>query len=284
MPKLIVRYELTDEEVLKLCSNVYTRTGSALKNNLDGSKIFKHLKEIGWDIENDKTAKNIEVPANNFSWLLNFIKTPVGIVVAVVFSVVAVVVLVWYFVSKKKKERQAELDQAYSNLNKAIIKYVGAIHEGTVSRKIIKSVVDSANKLIVMKNSKKYKVNFDDEQIMFVYNTDISNSWEKDVKITEYLNGSVQGDWNPAVRRNANVSMVVLVDEEQETIEAMRRLAEYPGICHIRTKDGSSFAADIQVKEDRKYSEGHKLAAYTLEVSRVESEEYDGITYAEWKG
>ena len=127
-------------------------------------------------------------------------------------------------------------------------------------------------------------LDFDDEQIMFVYNTDISNSWEKDVKITEYLNGSVQGDWNPAVRRNANVNMVVLVDEEQETIEAMRRLAEYPGICHIRTKDGSSFAADIQVKEDRKYSEGHKLAAYALEVSRVESEEYDGITYAEWKG
>lgn len=51
--------DFSEEEALKLCSNVYTRTGSALKNNLDGSKIFKHLKEIGWDIEKDKAAKSI---------------------------------------------------------------------------------------------------------------------------------------------------------------------------------------------------------------------------------
>lgn len=165
MAVLNVRYNISEEEALKLCSNVYTRTGSALKNNMDGSKIFKHLKEIGWDIEKDKAAKSVEVPAKNFSWLLSFVKTPVGIVIAIVLSVVTVGFFVWYLVSKKKKERQAELDQAYFNLNKAILKYVGAISEGTVSCKIIKSVVDSANKLMEMKNSKKYKVNFDDEQI-----------------------------------------------------------------------------------------------------------------------
>ena len=165
MAVLNVRYALTDEEVLGLCSNMYTRTGSALKNNLDGSKIFKHMKEIGWDIEKDKAAKSMEVPVKNFSWLLNFLKTPVGIVVAIVFFAVIAVAIIWCWVSKKKKERQAELDQAYYNLNKAILKYVGAISEGTVSRKIIKSVINSANELMEMKNSKKYKVNFDDKQI-----------------------------------------------------------------------------------------------------------------------
>lgn len=127
-------------------------------------------------------------------------------------------------------------------------------------------------------------LDFDNEQILFIYNTDISNTWEKDFKRTEYLAGSVQGDWNPAVKRDATVDTVILVEEDQETIMAMRRLAEHPGICHIRTKDGSSFAADIQVREGVKYSEGHKLASYTLDVSRVESEGYDGVTYEEWKG
>ena len=94
----------------------------------------------------------------------------------------------------------------------------------------------------------------------------------------------MQGDWNPAIKRDASVDYVILVEEDQETIMAMRRLAEHPGICHIRTKDGSSFACDIQVKEGMKYSEGHKLASYNLDVSRVESEGYDGVTYEEWKG
>ena len=165
MAVLNVRYNISEEEALKLCSNVYTRTGSALKNNLDGSKIFKHLKEIGWDIEKDNAAKSVEVPAKNFSWLLSFLKTPVGIVIAIVLSVITLGVFVWYLVSKKKKERQTEIDQAYFNLNKAILKYVGAISEGTVSCKIINSVVDSANKLMDMKKSKKYNANFDDEQI-----------------------------------------------------------------------------------------------------------------------
>lgn len=126
-------------------------------------------------------------------------------------------------------------------------------------------------------------IDFDDEQILFVYNTDISNTWQKDFKRTTYLGGSVQGDWNPAIERDASVEMVVLA-EDQETVRAMRRLAEFPGICHIRTKEGSSFAADIQVKEGMKYSEGHKLMSYTLDVSRVGSEGYDGVTYEEWKG
>ena len=165
MAVLNVRYNISEEEALKLCSNVYTRTGSALKNNLDGSKIFKHLKEIGWDIEKDKAANRIEVPEKNFSWLLNFVKTPLGIGIAIFLSVVSLGLFIWYLVSKKKKERQAELKQAYFDMNRAILKYAGAISEGKVSQRVIRSVVDAANKLMDMKKSKKYKVNFDDEQI-----------------------------------------------------------------------------------------------------------------------
>ena len=165
MPTLNVKYNITEEEVAKLCSGVYTRTGNALKDNLNASKIFKHLKEIGWDIEKDKSLKSAQVPAKNFSWLLSFVKTPVGICIAAVLSVITVGVFLIYLANKKKKERQAEVDEAYYKLNKAILKYIGAISEGKVSRKVIKNVVDSAITLIEMKKSKKYKVAFDDEQI-----------------------------------------------------------------------------------------------------------------------
>lgn len=165
MPTLTVKYDISEEEALKLCSNVYKRTGSALKNNMDGSKIFKHLKEIGWDIEKDKPVKQAQVPTKNFSWLLNFIKTPLGIIVTILFSIVIAIIFLVCWARKKKKEKQAKLEQAYNNLNRAVLLYVGDITEGTVSRKVIKYVVDSANKLLEMKKSKKYKVNFDNDQI-----------------------------------------------------------------------------------------------------------------------
>ena len=61
-----------------------------------------------------------------------------------------------------------------------------------------------------------------------------------------------------------------------------RRLAAYPGICHIRTVDGSSFKCDIQVSEDRRYDANMIRAEYSLSVTRVDPEELDGLTYAEW--
>ena len=65
-------------------------------------------------------------------------------------------------------------------------------------------------------------------------------------------------------------------------MKKFRRLASYPGLCHIRTVDGSSFACDIQVSEDRRYDQDTARAEYTLSVTRVDPEELEGMTYAEW--
>ena len=93
----------------------------------------------------------------------------------------------------------------------------------------------------------------------------------------------MQGDWNPAVTRSTSVSAVGITADDQDTIQAMRRLAEHPGICHIRTKDGSSFAADVQVTENYKQSNDQKLVYFSLKITRVDSETYDGMTLAEWE-
>lgn len=126
-------------------------------------------------------------------------------------------------------------------------------------------------------------IDFGTGRVMLQYNVDVSNSWTKDFKETKYLGGSVQGDWNPAVSRSSSVNAVAVTATDQDTIEAMRRLATWAGICHVRTKDGSSYAADIQVSEDYKVSEGHTLATFSLKITRVDQEDYDGMTLAEWK-
>jgi hypothetical protein len=125
-------------------------------------------------------------------------------------------------------------------------------------------------------------IDFGTGQIELEYNPEVSSKWAKDFKQTAYLGGSIQGDWNPAVSRTATVSSVAVTATDQETIEAMRRLATHAGICHVRTKDGSSYAADVQVSESYSMSDGHKLASFSLSITRVDPEELDGMTLAEW--
>ena len=125
-------------------------------------------------------------------------------------------------------------------------------------------------------------IDFEGEQIEFRYDVTHSNAWEKDFKETRYLGGSVAGDWNKAVGRTASLKGSTVTIKDQDTMRKFRRLASYPGICHIRTVDGSSFACDIQVSEDRRYDQDTVRADYSLTVTRVDAQEQDGLTYEEW--
>ena len=125
-------------------------------------------------------------------------------------------------------------------------------------------------------------IDFEDNQISVLYEVDLSNSWSKDFKETRYLGGSIQGDWNKAVSRTTSINSVSVSEFDQEMIQSMRRLAEFPGICHIRTKDGSSYAADIQVSETYEYTRAPRLNKYSLSITRVDPETLDGITYDSW--
>ena len=124
----------------------------------------------------------------------------------------------------------------------------------------------------------KYNIiDFGDDSLELEYDIDLDNSWEKNFTKTEYLGGSIQGDWTKVVSRSGSVAGDAIVTSDTALIQAMRRLAEYPGICHVRTKDGSNYTADIQVQE--KYTQGtaHKIANFTLKVTRVDSQELDGV-------
>ena len=125
-------------------------------------------------------------------------------------------------------------------------------------------------------------IDFGNGRVELAYNVDLSNKWDKDFTETKYLGGSVQGDWNPAVSRSGTLSAVVLASDT-ETIESFRRLAVYPGICHVRTKDGSSYPADVQVSESYSQDNAHKIVAFELTITRVDTEDFDGMTLTEWE-
>ena len=125
-------------------------------------------------------------------------------------------------------------------------------------------------------------IDFDGNRVELEYNMTTSHAWKKEFTETSYLGGAIQGDWNPGIHRSSKVNAVMSLPDDADTIEGMRRLATYSGICHIRTADGSSFAADVQVTEDRGYSTAGKIISFSLTVTRVDPEELDGLPYSEW--
>lgn len=92
----------------------------------------------------------------------------------------------------------------------------------------------------------------------------------------------MQGDWNQAVSRTAKIEGVVVIGTSPEQIQVFRSLAAYAGICHVRTPEGSSFAADVQVQENVGFSDGAQTASFSLSITRVDSEDLDGLTFEEW--
>lgn len=127
-------------------------------------------------------------------------------------------------------------------------------------------------------------VDFDGYRVMLPFDIKLSNSWAKDFKRTTYLGGSVQGDWNPGVTRDLSAETTTLdVDiDDQQTQKLMRRLADHAGICHIRTPEGSSFAADVQVSEDRD-CDTPGIVKFKLAINKVDPEGMEGMTLAEWE-
>ena len=60
----------------------------------------------------------------------------------------------------------------------------------------------------------------------------------------------------------------------------MSALARYPGLCHVRTPEGSSFMADVQVDESMSYNSA--TIEYSLNIQKVDTVGLDGMTYTEW--
>lgn len=126
-------------------------------------------------------------------------------------------------------------------------------------------------------------IDFNGEQLVLPYNVSLSNNWTKDFTKTKYLGGSIQGDWNPAVERESSASTTIPIIVEPDKMEALRRLAIYPGICHVRTPDGSSYSANVDVRDDREEKWVPRISKVSLTIKKVDGEGFDGMTLAAWE-
>lgn len=126
-------------------------------------------------------------------------------------------------------------------------------------------------------------IEFGTGKAALTFDVELSNEWQKDFEQTSYLGGSVRGDWNKAVTRSSTITATAVAAVNGDLIETMRRLATWTGICHVRTKDGSSYAANVEVGDKFNYASGVRTTDYSLKITRVEPESYDGITLAEWE-
>lgn len=125
-------------------------------------------------------------------------------------------------------------------------------------------------------------IDFGDDQAIFPYDLSLSNKWTKDFTQTKYLGGSIEGDWNPTVDRSATVKTRIAVEEDSDLIISMRKLAMYSGVCHVRTPDGSNFAANVDVNEDREERKINMIASFSLDIKKVDSVGFDGVPYENW--
>ena len=130
-------------------------------------------------------------------------------------------------------------------------------------------------------NEESMIIDVDGDQIVLPYDIQLSNKWNKDFKRTSYLGGSVQGDWNPAVTRDITANTVLVRGDDLDRQVAMRDLAGYAGIAHVRTPDGSSITCNVQIDESQSYDS--KKVSYTLTMQAIDSDELEGMTLAEWE-
>lgn len=123
-------------------------------------------------------------------------------------------------------------------------------------------------------------IDVDGDQIVLPYNLTLSNTWNKDFKRTSYLGGAVQGDWNPAVTRDLSAGTVIVRGDDLDKQLMIRDLAGYAGVAHVRTPDGSSLTADVQINEQQSYDT--KAITYSMTIKAIDPSEPVGMTLERW--
>ena len=125
-------------------------------------------------------------------------------------------------------------------------------------------------------------IDFNNDRLELQYNIDFSNEFEKDFQETKYLGGSIKGDWNKTTSRTGSASSVTVPIIEEGLMRTIRRLASYSGICHVRTPDGSSYAANVNISDSWSHSTAGKIGQLSLNITRIDTVGFDGMTYEEW--
>lgn len=126
-------------------------------------------------------------------------------------------------------------------------------------------------------------IDFGNERVELQYDLSFDSELKKPFTEVESLGGAIRGYWKAGVSRKGSASATIMPAIDDAIVAEIRRLGEHIGICHIRTPEGSSFPADVQIS-DSWDSGGGSISTVKLTITRVDPEQIDGMTYAEWMG
>lgn len=126
-------------------------------------------------------------------------------------------------------------------------------------------------------------IDFGDDEVVLEGNLQVSNSFEKSFERVKYLGGTSRGYWLSGAQRSGSSSSALVTLTDMDTIKAMRRLAQYTDMCHIRTPEGSNFHADIQVEDDTSYQVAGKIMDCSLKITGIDPVGTDGVRLEDWE-
>lgn len=92
------------------------------------------------------------------------------------------------------------------------------------------------------------RIDFGGDYVELPYNVAWSDSYSKDFESRSHIGESKsQGYWNDSVVRRASMSTDLIKVSEQSKAAKLRKLAQYPHPCFVRTSDGCAYEANVDV-------------------------------------
>lgn len=99
------------------------------------------------------------------------------------------------------------------------------------------------------------------------YNLAIGDKYAKDADIRQHLDGSSDAYWNPNIIRTATLETDVILLDQVDEIDAVRKLARYPGAVFVRTPNGCAYEANVEVSDMS--SSSKNLMAVSFDATQV---------------
>lgn len=111
-------------------------------------------------------------------------------------------------------------------------------------------------------------VAWDGEMLKLPFNIDITNKYDPDVALVEYVGREHPVDYYGTHRRESATWNVTIDKDDQETIYSLYRLAKWMGSVYVREPSGVGYWANIKVSFGRKHRD--LTIPVSLEITRVE--------------
>lgn len=126
-------------------------------------------------------------------------------------------------------------------------------------------------------------IDFDGHTLPLTYNVDLDASFQKNFKKTVYMGGHEAGDYLKGINRTGTIAAAQITEEDTDDLQTLRALSGYSGLAHIRSKDGSSYWANVNTADGLDHMSCRMFKSITLQIEAVKVDRPDGLPQADWE-